>query len=52
MKPQFNKTWLIIAVIVIGNIIIFSFMSRKLESYVADSMLEKTDLNLQGLKGI
>lgn len=44
MKPQFNKTWLIIAVIIIGNILIFHFMSQRLESYVADTMIEKDSL--------
>lgn len=38
MKPQFNKTWLIIAVIIIGNIIVFSFLSKKLEGFVLVSM--------------
>lgn len=42
MKPQFNKTWLWIAVIIIGNILIFSFLSKKLESYVAQSMEVQT----------
>ena len=34
MKPEFNKTWLIIATIIIGNIMVFSFLSKKLENYV------------------
>lgn len=38
MKPQFNKTWLWISIIIIGNIVIFSFMSKKLESYVANNV--------------
>jgi hypothetical protein len=50
MKPQFNKTWLIIALVIIGNIALFYFMSQKLESYVADSMIEHNEL--KGLSGI
>jgi hypothetical protein len=42
MKPQSNKIWFIIAVIIIGNVAIFYNMSKKLESYVADSMIENT----------
>lgn len=50
MKPQFNKTWLVIALIIIGNVTIFYFMSQKLESYVADTMIEHTEI--AGLSGI
>lgn len=34
MKPTFNKTWLIIALITIVNIFIFHFASQKLENFV------------------
>jgi hypothetical protein len=34
MKPTFNKTCLIIAVITIVNIFIFYFASKKLENFV------------------
>lgn len=44
MKPQFNKTWLVIAIVIIGNIGLFYFMSQRLESYVADSMIEHTQI--------
>ena len=50
MKPTFNKTWLIISLIIIGNIAIFYFMSQKLESYVADTMIENTVIG--GVSGI
>lgn len=42
MKPQFNKTWLLIVVVIVVNIIIFNFMSKKLESYVASTMEDKS----------
>lgn len=41
MKPQFNKSWLIISIIIIANILIFVFLSNKLESYVVDTMAAK-----------
>jgi len=44
MKPQFNKTWLVISVIIIANILIFVFLSNKLESYVIDSMVENQEM--------
>jgi len=44
MKPQFNKSWLWISVIIIGNILIFVFLSNKLESYVIDSMVENQEM--------
>lgn len=42
MKTQFNKTWFLISLVIIGNIVIFYFMSQKLESYVVDTMTSKT----------
>lgn len=39
MKPKFNKMWLLMSVVIIGNILIFSLMSKKLESYVYDKTL-------------
>lgn len=41
MKMKFNKYYIIIAVCIIANIFIFQFMSRKLESYVADVTVER-----------
>ncbi len=38
MKPEFNRTWLLVALVVIVNIGIFYFMSRSLEVYVVDNM--------------
>lgn len=56
MKPQFNKTWLVISLVIICNITIFYFMSQKLESYVTDSMIEHTEIKgitgVSGMKGI
>jgi len=49
MKPQFNKTWLVISLVIIGNIAIFYFMSQKLESFVSDSMIEHTEI--KGITG-
>ncbi|MFA6515263.1 MAG: hypothetical protein WCT42_03310 [Candidatus Paceibacterota bacterium] len=40
MKPTFNKYWILISLIVIMNILVFVFLSKKLESYVADRMIE------------
>lgn len=44
MKNHFNRTWLIISIIIIGNILIFVFLSNKLESYVIDSMVENQEM--------
>ena len=40
MKPQFNKTWLLIVVVIVANIIIFNFMSKKLESVVVNQIID------------
>ncbi|KKP91434.1 MAG: hypothetical protein US04_C0001G0470 [Candidatus Nomurabacteria bacterium GW2011_GWD2_36_14] len=40
MKPQFNKTWLLITLVIIVNIIIFNFMSKKLESVVINQITD------------
>lgn len=42
MKPKFGGIWFIVAFIIIANVLIFYNMSKKLESYVADSMIENT----------
>lgn len=39
MKPQFNKTWLLIVLVIIGNIAIFYFMSQKLENFVTEKVI-------------
>jgi len=49
VKPTFNKIWLIVALVIIGNIILFSALSRKLESYMVDTMVEQHDIELQKL---
>ena len=49
MKPQFNKTWLVISLVIIANITIFYFMSKRLESYVADTMIEHTEIGIKGI---
>lgn len=46
MKPKINKTWLLIALVIIGNIIIFRLMSKKLEVVVYNQI---TDSTTQGL---
>ena len=43
MKPQFNKSWLWIAIIIIGNITIFYFASKKLETFMVGSV-EKSNM--------
>lgn len=45
MESQFNKSWLWIAIIIIINIIIFMFLSKKLESYVIDTMADANSSN-------
>ncbi len=54
MKPQFGSIWFIVAFVIIANIAIFYNMSKKLESYVADSMIENTVIagvnNIHGQK--
>lgn len=47
MKLAFNKYWMIIALIIIINIFIFVFLSNKLESYVADQMIDQQIADLQ-----
>ena len=39
---KFNKTWFFISLAIIGNILIFSFLSKRLESFVVNDMVEKT----------
>lgn len=41
MNFTFNKYWLFIAICIIGNILIFTFLSNKLESYVSENITEK-----------
>ncbi len=41
MKTKFNKTWLIISLVIVFNIIIFSFLSERLESFLVDDFTEK-----------
>ena len=41
MKTKFNKTWLIVSIVIVFNIVIFSFLSERLESYFADDFTEK-----------
>ncbi|MFA6386415.1 MAG: hypothetical protein WCW04_01435 [Candidatus Paceibacterota bacterium] len=38
MKPDSYKTWLIISIIIIGNIMVFVMLSKKLENYVVVKM--------------
>jgi len=47
MKSQFNKTWLLIIIAIIGNIIIFSILSNKLEDFVVQNIT-----NSNTVKGI
>ncbi len=47
MKLSFNKYWIFIAVCVIGNIIIFAFMSKRLESYVIGNIEDNQTINLE-----
>lgn len=35
MKPKFNKTWLWISLATILNILIFYFLSQRLEIYIS-----------------
>lgn len=44
-----NKIWIIIVVVIIGNIFLFSMLSKKLEGYVVDTMMEQHDVELQKL---
>ena len=51
MKTKFNRTWLLISLIIIANILVFVDLSKKLETYVADNMIENQEktLNMKGL---
>lgn len=44
MKSNFNKYWIIIAFVIIINILIFTFLSNRLESFVADKMIENQEI--------
>ncbi len=52
MKTQFNKTWLIISIIIIFNVLVFSFMSRHLESYVSDTMIDQNELAIKNINNL
>ena len=47
MKPNFGKYWIFISGAIIVNIIIFVFLSNRLETYVVDSMSEGYYENLK-----
>lgn len=38
MKQDSYKTWLIISIVIIGNIMVFTMLSKKLENYVVVKM--------------
>gem|GEM_PF-4133065 len=38
---KLNRTWMIVSLLIIGNICIFYFMSKRLESYVEGIMINK-----------
>ena len=40
MNGQFNKYWIIVAVIIIANIVIFKNLSKKVETFVVDKTVE------------
>ena len=40
MKLSFNKYWIFMVICIIGNIIIFTVFSKKLETYVSDTLIE------------
>ncbi|MFA6355103.1 MAG: hypothetical protein WCW65_01625 [Candidatus Paceibacterota bacterium] len=49
VKQMANKIWIIITLVIIANIFLFSVLSKKLESYVVDTMIEEHDVELQKL---
>ncbi len=44
MKLGFNKYWMIMALCIFINIIIFIFLSKKLEIYVLNNILDQQQL--------
>lgn len=42
MKSKIKHYWVIVIIIIIANIWIFSFFSKKLESFVINQELEKS----------
>jgi hypothetical protein len=44
MKLTFNKYWIFIAIAIIVNILIFIFLSKRLESYVYNDITAKQDM--------
>ena len=43
MKTSFRKYWILVSIFVVGNIIIFSFVSKHLEKYVSDIIVSQVN---------
>jgi hypothetical protein len=41
MKVTFNKYWILMAIVIIMNIIVFAILSDRLENYVTGVMVDK-----------
>jgi hypothetical protein len=52
MKSHFNRTWLLISLAIIGNIIVFSFLSKKLESYMINDITQRNEMELNFVNGL
>jgi len=49
MKLTFNKYWILISVGIVANVLIFSFLSKNLETKVANDILAEQSLfDMQG----
>jgi hypothetical protein len=44
MKTKFNRTWLVISLIIILFVVFFTFASKSFEKLVADDINEKIEL--------
>lgn len=45
MNGQFNKYWIIVAIIIIANIFIFKSLSKRVETFVVDETLDNSLAN-------
>jgi len=49
MKLTFNKYWILISVGIVANVLIFSFLSKNLETKVAnDILVDQSLFDMQG----
>lgn len=45
MKLTFNKYWILISICIIMNILVFIFLSNRLENYVFDNIITNQNIS-------